>query len=160
MHNTELPTQIKFPGSKQLLRSTTIALIVAAVLLVTALLPSAPAVQIPALATANSDTAQKTDETIVTLKPNEGVEIKLEMSKGAKAKYEWTSAGGPVNHNLHTDGEGGSHSYKKGQGVDRDSGEITAISDGYHGWFWRNRNDKEVTITLKTSGDYKSVKRM
>ena len=164
MYKTELPTQIKFPSSKQLLRSTTIALIVAAVLLVTALLPSAPVAQSaspsPALAAANANTAQKTDETVVTLKPNEGVEIKLEMSKGAKAKYEWTSAGGPVNHNLHTDGEGGSHSYKKGQGVERDSGEITAISDGYHGWFWRNRNDKEVTITLKTSGDYKSVKRM
>ena len=108
----------------------------------------------------NSNTAQKTDETIVTLKPGQGVEVKLEMSKDAKAKYEWTSAGGPVNHNLHTDNPNRSHSYSKGQGVERDSGEFTAISDGYHGWFWRNRNDKDVTITLKTSGDYKSVKRM
>jgi len=164
MYNTELPTQTKFPIRKQLLRSTTIALIVAAVLLVTAVLPSAPAAQItaPSLAivAANANIAQKSDETVITLKPNEGVEYKLEMSKGAKAKYEWTSAGGPVNHNLHTDGAGGSHSYSKGTGVERDAGEITAVSDGYHGWFWRNRNSKDVTITLKTSGDYKSIKRM
>lgn len=105
-------------------------------------------------------TPQKSDTTTITLKPNEGVEYKLEMAKGAKAKYEWTSEGGPVNHNLHTDGANGSHSYSKGTGVERDAGEITAVSDGYHGWFWRNRNSKDVTITLKTSGDYKSIKRM
>ena len=105
-------------------------------------------------------TPQKSDTTTITLKPNEGVEYKLEMAKGAKAKYEWTSAGGPVNHNLHTDLPNGSHTYSKGTGVERDAGEITAVSDGYHGWFWRNRNSKDVTITLKTSGDYKSIKRM
>lgn len=105
-------------------------------------------------------TPEKSDTTTITLKPNEGVEYKLEMVKGAKAKYEWTSAGGPVNHNLHTDGAGSSHSYSKGTGVERDAGEITAVSDGYHGWFWRNRNSKDVTITLKTSGDYKNIKRM
>lgn len=205
MYNSDLPNQIELPSSKQLLRSTLIALIVAAVLLVTAVLPaeygidptgiggllglkemgtiktqlaaeaakhnaaapeplaSAPAVVATATPTPEptpTPTPQKSDTTTVTLKPNEGVEYKLEMSKGAKAKYEWTSAGGPVNHNLHTDGAGGSHSYSKGTGVERDAGEITAVSDGYHGWFWRNRNSKDVTITLKTSGDYKSIKRM
>jgi hypothetical protein len=215
MYNTELPNRVELPSSKQLLRSTIIAIIVAAVLLVTVVLPAeygidptgvgrvlgltqmgdikmqlaeeaakhgtssaaaperavsappqvaataAPSVSpSPALAAAAANTAQKTDETSVTIKPNEGVEIKLEMSKGAKAKYEWASTGGPVNHNLHTDTPNGSHSYSKGQGVERDSGEITAVSDGYHGWFWRNRNSKDVTIKLKTSGDYKSIKRM
>lgn len=215
MYNTDLPTRTELPSSKRLLRSTIIAIILAAALLLTVVLPAeygidptgvgrllgltqmgnikmqladeaekhrtssdiqpvqaagAPtqtptpeahsASPTPAHTATNSDTAQKSDETIVTLKPGQGVEVKLEMSKGAKAKYEWTSAGGPVNHNLHTDTPGGSHSYKKAQGVERDSGEITAISDGFHGWFWRNRNEKDVTITLKTSGDYKSVKRM
>ncbi len=215
MYNTDLPNRNELPSSKQLLRSTIIAIIIAAALLVTVVLPSeygidptgvgrvlgltqmgeikmqlaaeaekhgassamAPvqAASAPAQASApeahgaspspahtatNSNTAQKMDETIVTLKPGEGAEVKLEMSKGAKARYEWTSAGGPVNHNLHTDTPNGSHSYSKGQGVERDSGEITAIGDGYHGWFWRNRNNKDVTITLKTSGEYRSIKRM
>lgn len=192
MYNTDMPNQIELPSSKQLLRSTIIALIVAAVLLVTAVLPAEYGIDptgigrllglqemgtikmqlaeeaakhnaeqaANAVAVTPEPTPQKSDTTTVTLKPNEGVEYKLEMSKGAKAKYEWTSAGGPVNHNLHTDGAGGSHSYSKGTGVERDAGEITAVSDGYHGWFWRNRNSKDVTITLKTSGDYKSIKRM
>lgn len=215
MYNTDLPNRIELPSSKQLLRSTIIAIIIAAVVLVTAVLPSeygidptgigrmlgltemgnikmqlaaeaekhitspataperaasappqvsAPeangASPSPSHTATNSNTAQKTDETIVTLKPGAGVEVKMEMSKGAKAKYEWTSAGGPVNHNTHTDTPNGSHTYSKGQGVERDSGEITAVSDGYHGWFWRNRNSKDVTITLKTSGEYRSIKRM
>jgi hypothetical protein len=215
MYNTDLPTRIELPSSKQLLRSTIIAMIIASVILVTVVLPSeygidptgigrafgltqmgkikmelaaeaekhrtaptstpeqaastppqAPAPEgqsasvSPALATTAPSPAQKTDETIVKLKSGEGVEVKMEMSKGAKAKYEWASAGGPVNHNTHTDTPKGPHTYSKGQGVERDSGEITAVSDGYHGWFWRNRNNNEVTITLKTSGDYRSIKRM
>jgi hypothetical protein len=121
---------------------------------------SAPAPEPKPALTPTVSATQKSDQTVVTLKPNEGVEIKLEMAKGAKAKYEWASAGGPVNHNLHTDLPDGEHTYSKGTGVERDAGEITAVNDGYHGWFWRNRNSKDVTITLKTSGDYKNVKKM
>ncbi|MBL8202716.1 MAG: transmembrane anchor protein [Blastocatellia bacterium] len=194
MYNTELPNENELPSSQQLLRSTIIALITGAVLLVTTVLPAEygidptgvgrvlglkemgmikmqlaeeaakhnaeQAASAAAVVATPEPTPQKSDTTTITLKPNEGVEYKLEMAKGAKAKYEWTSVGGPVNHNLHTDGAGGSHSYSKGTGVERDAGEITAVSDGYHGWFWRNRNSKDVTITLKTSGDYKSIKRM
>jgi hypothetical protein len=191
MYNTEIPNPNELPSSQQLLRSTIIALIVAAVLLVTTVLPAEygtdptrigralgltqmgeikvqlaeeaakhNAEQLANAAAVVAPTPEKSDTTTVTLKPNEGVEYKLEMSKGAKAKYEWVSAGGPVNHNLHTDTAGGSHSYSKGTGVEKDSGEITAVSDGYHGWFWRNRNANDVTITLKTSGDYKNIKKM
>jgi hypothetical protein len=216
MYNTDLPTQTDLPSGKQLLRSTLLAILIAAVLLVTVVLPSeygidptgignalgltqmgrikmaqaadakkdstaaasvptqaeSASVQAPAVGKQNAalppvqtaaDTkpASNTDETTVTLKPGEGVEVKMEMSKGAKARYEWTTAGGAVNHDTHVDKpDGGAHSYSKGQQVERDSGEITAVFDGYHGWFWRNRNSNEVTITLKTTGEYRSIKRM
>ncbi len=195
MYNTDLPKENELPSKQQLLRSTIIALIVGATLLVTTVLPAEygidpigvgnvlglkqmgfiktqlaeeaakhnaeEAAKAAAVTATPEATPEKSDTTTVTLKPNEGVEYKLEMAKGAKAKYEWSSAGGPVNHNAHTDlPGGGSHSYSKGTGVERDAGEITAVSDGYHGWFWRNRNSQDVTITLKTSGDYKSIKRM
>ncbi len=116
----------------------------------------------PSIQTATDNKpASTTDETTVTLKPGEGTEVKMEMSKGMKAKYEWTAAGGPVNHDAHVDNpDGGAHSYSKGQQVERDSGELTAVFDGYHGWFWRKRNKNDVTITLKTTGEYRSIKRM
>ncbi len=97
----------------------------------------------------------------VTLKPGEGTEVKLEMLRGAKVNYEWTTTGGPVNHDTHADGPNrASHSYSKGKQVERDSGELTAPFDGNHGWFWRNRTDRDVTVTLKTSGEYRSIKRV
>lgn len=110
---------------------------------------------------ANAKPAARTDETIVTLKPGEGAEVKMEMSKGATVRYEWAAAGGPVNHDTHVDDpKGGTHSYSKGRRVERDAGEITAVFDGHHGWFWRNRGNNAVTIALKTSGEYRSIKRM
>jgi hypothetical protein len=104
---------------------------------------------------------EKSDELTVTLKPGEGAEIKLAMTKGAKARYEWRSAGGRVNHDTHGDGPGGAtHSFSKGREVETDSGELVAPFDGNHGWFWRNRTGGEVTVTLKVSGEYSSVKRV
>ena len=29
---------------------------------------------------------------------------------------------------------------------------LEAAFDGKHGWFWRNRTDKPVTVTLHTEG--------
>jgi hypothetical protein len=37
-------------------------------------------------------------------------------------------------------------------------GELIAAFDGEHGWFWRNRGDKAVTITVKVSGQYQDIK--
>ena len=41
-----------------------------------------------------------------------------------------------------------------------DDGTLTAAYDGGHGWFWRNRTSKDVTVTLKVNGAYTSIKRM
>jgi len=99
------------------------------------------------------------DETQVTLKPGEGIEIKLSMSKGDKALYAWTVRGGVVNFDTHGDGLGRSISYEKGRGVAADEGELVAAFNGNHGWFWRNRGDAAVTLLLQTGGDYAKIER-
>ncbi|MBA6421821.1 MULTISPECIES: transmembrane anchor protein [Pseudomonas] len=219
MFNTKLPIQSELPTSRQLLRSTVIAVGVAAVLLVTVVMPSeyaidptgvgralglsqmgeikitlaeeaaadaavqpvaAPVAQAPAPAqplaqeqvaavpvatpVVPPEPALKSDEVTVTLKPGEASEIKLEMLDKATVSYEWTTNGVPVNHDTHGEPYNGPngyfHSYSKGKQVEGDNGEFTAIFDGTHGWFWRNRSNKDVTITLKTKGEYLSVKRV
>ena len=35
-----------------------------------------------------------------------------------------------------------------------------AAFDGSHGWFWRNRGKADVTVTLRTDGDYAEIKRV
>jgi hypothetical protein len=133
--------------------------------------PAAPAPQVAqvqpiakpvAQPVATPTTALKTNQMSVTLKPGEGTEIKLEVLKNKTVSYEWTAVGGPVNYDTHGEpynGEKGYfHSYNKGKQVKSDKGEFTAIFDGTHGWFWRNRSNNDVTIALKTTGDYLSVK--
>lgn len=106
--------------------------------------------------------ALKSNQMSVTLKPGEGTEIKLEMLKGKTVSYEWTATGGLVNYDTHGEpynGEKGYfHSYNKGKQVEGHKGQFTALFDGTHGWFWRNRSNKDVTISLNTTGDYLSVK--
>ncbi len=40
------------------------------------------------------------------------------------------------------------------------AGDLVAVYDGMHGWFWRNRTGKPVSVTLKTGGDYLVLKEM
>lgn len=98
------------------------------------------------------------DEMSVTLKPGEATEIKMTMSKGAKAAFEWTADGGSLNFDMHADGTAGETvSYEKGRAVPNASGELEAAFDGKHGWFWRNRSGGDVTLILKTSGAYADI---
>lgn len=103
----------------------------------------------------------KKDQTVFTLKPSQGVEYKMTMVKGAQVNYSWKTEGGPVNYDMHgTPLKGKETSYKTQRGVAGDQGVLTAAYDGSHGWFWRNRGSKEVTITLITEGAYSEIKRV
>ena len=224
MYNADIPSRAELPSSEQLVRSTLIAAVTAAVLLVTTVLPAeygidptgigrvlgltemgeikaqladeaeadrqgaAPVEVLPAAplpekrssllgavfaqlvgSAAASETsivvaqAGRTDETTLRLRPGEGAEVKLEMTKGAKATYSWKAEGGVVNHDTHGEphqSPNATHSYIKGRAVSGDEGVLEAAFDGNHGWFWRNRGSNDVTVRLKTSGSYASVKRV
>ena len=106
--------------------------------------------------------AARSDETVVVLRPNQGLEVKLRMRKDARATYSWTSTG-PVNFDLHGEPPNPprnfSHSYRSGRATSTDQGDVVAAFDGTHGWFWRNRSAQDVTVTLRTSGAYESITR-
>jgi hypothetical protein len=111
--------------------------------------------------TGTNATTPMSNEMQVKLAPNEGVEIKADMSKGKKLKYAWSTDGGKANFDIHADSKTlgiDYHQYKKGS-EERQEGEIEAAFDGSHGWFWRNRTSKPITITLKTQGEYTNIKR-
>lgn len=134
---------------------------------------AALAAQAPANATAGTATAiqpaapaqaavpkiEWRDETPFMLTPGEGTEIKLTMTAGAKAQYLWVVEGGEVNFDTHGDAPGKSISYEKGRGVSSDEGVLEAAFTGNHGWFWRNRGKSNVTVTLRTRGDYSAIKK-
>lgn len=207
MFNSNIPAINELPTTKQLLRSTVMALGVAITLLVTVVMPAEYAIDptgvgkalgltqmaeikialmneaeadavVPTPASTPASTATvsapelpaisqpaiRSDEMTLTLKPGEGTEIKMQMLNNAKVSYTWSAVGGTVNHDTHGEpynGEKGYfHSYSKGKSVSGDNGEFTAIFDGTHGWFWRNRGATDVTITLKVTGEYTNIKQM
>jgi hypothetical protein len=128
-------------------------------------LPAAPAVAEPQPTAATAATSPaptlNSNKMTVNLKPGEGTEIKLDMIKAASVRYEWTTSGGTVNFDTHGEPYNGKkgyfHSYSKGKQVSGDTGEFVALFDGTHGWFWRNRSDGPVTISLATTGEYSKV---
>jgi hypothetical protein len=97
------------------------------------------------------------DEVTATLAPGQGIEIKLVMQEGQTARFEWTANGALVNYDTHGDGSGQKISYEQGRGVADHAGVLTAAFTGNHGWFWRNRTDAPVVITLRTAGDYSAL---
>jgi hypothetical protein len=112
----------------------------------------------PAEAQAEGE-SEWTDEVSFSLEPGEGTEIKLAMEADAVATFSWSVEGGVVNYDLHGDGEGNSISYQEDRAVPGHDGELTAAFTGNHGWFWRNRGDAPVTVTLRVAGDYSEVVR-
>ena len=98
-----------------------------------------------------------TGEKTITLVPGQGVEVKLVMEEGAEVEFSWVAEGGLLNYDLHGDGSGKNISYEKGRGVPRQDGVLKADFAGNHGWFWRNRDKQDVTLTLSVRGAYSDI---
>ncbi len=107
---------------------------------------------------AQTAAAEWTDQYSVTLAPGEGVELKLVMEEGGQTEFMWMVEDGVVNYDLHGDGGGENISYEKGRAVETDEGVLTAAFTGNHGWFWRNRDGQDVTVTLYVRGEYSEMK--
>ncbi len=206
MYNTDMPKRADLPSKGKLIRSTIIAAVAAATLLVTVVLPAeygvdptrigrvlgltemgnikqqlAPeadeakvveALEVQSESVAIAETSAEappatpapslwTEETSLTLEPGAAAEVKLVMLGGDRVEYEWAVDKGHLNSDLHTDDvEGKAHSYKQGRAETINTGEFTAVSEGAHGWFWRNRSKENVTVTLKVKGVYSELKRL
>ena len=214
MYNENISTRAELPSTRQLIRSTLIALVAALLILVTIVLPSeyglgptgaggvlgltemgeikdqlakeaesdrlhdqqnqspTPSADQSSLldyvisglfirsAVAQTTATEWKDNYSLTLKPGQGAEVKLVMAKGATAEFTWTVAEGVANYDLHGDGGGQSISYQKGRGVKGDEGTLKAAFKGSHGWFWRNRTKRDITVILKVRGDYTELKRV
>ena len=98
------------------------------------------------------------DEITFTLAPGDSAEWKLVMEEGQTVEYRMFVEGGRVNFDMHGHGGGQSVTYEKGRGSTGDEGEIVAAFDGEHGWFWRNRDSSDATVTVQVRGEYAEFK--
>lgn len=107
------------------------------------------------------NSAINSHEMTLTLAPDESGEIKVVLAEGASVDYSWETDGGAVNFDVHGDSSELNiryHPYYKGTDQQRE-GNLVADFDGAHGWFWRNRTDETVNITIRTSGEYTEIVR-
>ncbi len=205
MYNSDIPTREELPTTRQLIRSTIIAIISAIIILVTIVLPAEYGIDPTGIgkavglaemgeikvqlheeaeadrllkhgsgdqsslgssilgflfppAHAQTTAPEWTDQYSVTLAPGQGIEVKLVMEEGAEAEYRWVAENGVVNFDMHGDGNGQQISYEKARAVPGDEGVLTAAFTGNHGWFWRNRDKQDVTVTLYVRGNYSQMK--
>jgi len=102
----------------------------------------------------------RTDELSVTLEPNKSTEIKITMTEGTTVEFTWSTDTGEAFYDLHGDStEVNYHIYEKGTDSTK-SGTLTAAFTGNHGWYWKNRTQTPITITLKATGNYQDIKEM
>ena len=101
------------------------------------------------------------DEMTIELAPHSGQEIKAHMAKGDSFVFEWSSTGGPVKVDMHGErpdaAAGEFTSYWKERQLEGAKGSFTAPFAGTHGWYWRNKGDTPITVTVKTTGFYKDL---
>ena len=110
-----------------------------------------------------TDAESKTTEfeTIeVTVPAGRGIEYKFAMPQYAKMTYEWITDGEPLYFDLHGEPEGDTTGYFESYGAsitNEMKGSVTVPFSGSHGWYWRNDTEEDVSISLKTYGNYNVI---
>lgn len=88
----------------------------------------------------------------------EGLEFKYQMEQGASFVYSWRATG-RVEFDFHGEPVGSprgyAESYQMGQG-EMANGSFFAPSKGIHGWYWKNLGTAPITVTLTSTGFYAS----
>jgi hypothetical protein len=91
-----------------------------------------------------------------TLAPKEGMEYKYRLEKGAGMLYSWRATS-ELHWELHSQPDGAPRGYAEWFDTNQGTGSngvYNAPFTGIHGWWWENKTDREVTITLSTAGFY------
>jgi hypothetical protein len=119
--------------------------------------PQGPAaIPIPNRAMIEKTTALRSDEMTLTLAPHSGAEIKAHMREGDHFIFRW-EASAPVKVDMHGERVNAGDaftSYWKEKELSAAQGDLTAPFEGTHGWYWHNRSDVPITVTVKTTGFY------
>lgn len=169
--------------NKNLIKATIIALVVAAIVLVTMILPAeynidptgaGKAMGLTVLSgdaqnnsQSNSNAkSEKNDSTTngskndiieITVPAGRGVEFKFDMIQYDKMEYEWLTDGSALYFDLHGEPKGDTTGYFESYAIatlDKMKGSFSAPFDGSHGWYWKNNTEKDISIQLIVSGNY------
>ena len=128
--------------------------------------PAAPApvtasdIPTPSKASISKSTPWRQDEMTISLPPHSGQEVKAHMEKGDSFIFTWKSSG-PIKAEMHGEELNAANDaftdYWKELEISGGQGDFTAPFGGIHGWYFRNKGETPVTVTVKTVGFYKDL---
>ena len=149
--------------------ATAVALLVAALLLLTVVLPAEYGIDLIGAGAALGllglaqeqpvalhDDEYRLDEAALSVGPGGWLEYTYRMEEGATMLFSW-QASGPLSYNFHSAPDGAPPGFAESfdaQENDRAYGAYTAPFTGVHGWYWENETAEEVTISFWTAGFY------
>jgi hypothetical protein len=173
--------QPPLPSTRALLLSVGVAALLAALVLVTLVLPAEYGIDPSGIGAAigltrlsqsedptdileNPDPAEtgglREDTAMIEIDPGTELEYKLRIGAGSLLEYEWKTDGGILFAELHgepaDDRSGYYEDFAVGHATDL-KGSLEPPFEGTHGWFWKNENSVRVTVTLTTRGVYEIV---
>jgi len=167
----QVPQAAGHPSAGRIAAATLVALLVAVVVLVTAILPAEYGIDLlgtgrllgltqladvrPGVVTSQPG-EYRVDKIEFVLGPFESVEYKYRIEQGGGMVFSW-QATGLVASELHSEPDGAPKGYAetfdKQKGTNH-NGTYSAPFSGIHGWYWENVDKKDVRITLTTAGFY------
>jgi len=105
--------------------------------------------------------SMREDSDITVVVPaGKGIEYKFKMLKYGSAKYEWSTDGSILYSDMHGEvllenppEEEFFESYAEAYSNNM-TGTLIAPFEGIHGWYFRNKNKEDVTVSIKLKGQY------
>lgn len=96
----------------------------------------------------------------ITVPANKGIEYKLQMGQYDKVTYEWMTDGSSLYFDLHGEPDGDTTGYFESYAIatlDTMKGSFTAPFNGLHGWYWKNTSNSPVAIQLILNGQFQII---
>ncbi|QDO82720.1 hypothetical protein FM037_05065 [Shewanella psychropiezotolerans] len=109
------------------------------------------------IAQARQTPGVRSDTVKINIPAGKGLEYKLLMDEFVHLKYEWSTGGEELYFDFHGEPKGDTTGYFESFSIttsDKVKGSLTTPFAGAHGWYWKNKTDSPITVTLSTTGDY------
>jgi hypothetical protein len=168
-----MPETTGAASPRRILVASALALVVAVLVLVTAVLPAEYGIDplgtgeafgllaLSRISPIQSESGEyRLDSAELKLGPYEWVEYSYRLEEGAGMLYTW-QATGRVSYNLHSAPDGAPPGFADSfdaQESDQAHGTYVAPYSGVHGWYWENVGEEPLVINLTTAGFYSDAR--
>lgn len=96
----------------------------------------------------------------INVPAKKGVEYKFKMQQFDKMTYEWLTDNDAIYFDLHGEPEGDKTGYFESYAIaslTEMKGSFTAPFNGSHGWYFKNKTSKPITIQLMVEGQFEII---